>query len=65
MTTAVKELLDSFDALSGAEKHEAAAHLLQRALQLPTGDIPEMALVSAAEELFRELDAREAQDAQP
>ena len=65
MTTAVKELLDSFDALSDAEKHEAAAHLLQRALQLPAGDIPEPALVSAAEELFLKLDAREAQDAQP
>jgi hypothetical protein len=35
-TTAVQELLESFDALSEAEKREAAPELLCRALQLPS-----------------------------
>jgi hypothetical protein len=35
MTTAVQELLKSFDSLSEAEKREAAAELLRRTLQLP------------------------------
>ena len=64
MTTAVRELLDSFDVLSDTEKHEAAAHLLQRILQETSGEVPEAALVAAAEELFLELDAEEARDAQ-
>jgi len=31
MTTGVRQLLDSFDALSETEKHEAAVELLRRA----------------------------------
>jgi hypothetical protein len=44
MTTAVRELLDSFDALSDTEKHEAYAYLLQRMLQASSGDVPEAKL---------------------
>lgn len=65
MTTAVRQLLDSFEALSEAEKQEAIAEVLRRSTQLVPGDLPEEALVAAAEELFLELDAREAADAQP
>jgi hypothetical protein len=65
MTTAVRELLDSFDALSDTEKHEAYAYLLQRMLQASSGDVPEAALIAAAEELFLDLDAAEARDPQP
>ena len=65
MTTAVRQLLDSFEALSDAEKQEAIAEVLRRSAQLAPGDLPEEALVAAAEELFLELDAREATDAQP
>jgi len=65
MSTAVQELLNSFDALSDNEKHEAAAELLRRILRDVPGDFPEEALVAAAEELFLELDAREAADGQP
>ena len=65
MTQAVQELLNSFDALTEAEKHEAAAQVLRRVVEGESGDIPEDALVATAEELFLELDAREAADGQP
>ncbi len=63
MTTAVQILLDSFEALSEVERHEAAVELLRRLA--PTDDLSDEALVEAADELFRELDAREAADAGP
>lgn len=62
MTEAVQQLLDTFEALSESEKREAAAHLLRRVLEGESGDIPGDALVAATEELFLELDAREAAD---
>ena len=62
MTEAVKELLDAFDALPDAERHEAAAELLRRILKGEPGDVSDDALVAAAEELFLELDTREAGD---
>jgi hypothetical protein len=62
MTQAVQELLWTFDALTDAEKHEAAAHLLRRVVEAESGDVPEESLVAAAEDLFLELDAREAAD---
>jgi hypothetical protein len=65
MTTGVEELLKSFDALSEPEKQEAAAYLLRRVLQGVSGDLPDEALVAAAEDLFLELDAREAHGGQP
>ena len=63
MTTAVQALFDSFDALSEGERHEVAVELLRRAA--PTDELPDEALVAAADEVFRELDAREAADAGP
>ena len=65
MTDAVQELLDSFDDLSESEKHEAAAEILRRVLPSVPSELPEEALIAAAEELFLELDAREANDASP
>ncbi len=64
MTATVKELLDTFDALSDADKREATLQLLRRVVDEESGDVPEEALVAAAEELFLELDAREAADGQ-
>lgn len=58
MPSAVQQLLESFDALPEADKHQAAVELLRRFL--PDGDVPESALVEAADELFRCLDAEEA-----
>ncbi len=63
MTNAVQALLDSFDALSEGERHELALELLRR-VALPA-ELPDEALVVAADEVFRELDAREAADARP
>jgi len=65
MTAVVKQLLTSFDALSEAEKQEAAVEVLRRVLQSTPGELPEESLIAAAEELFLELDAREAADAHP
>jgi hypothetical protein len=64
MTNAVKEVLQAFEALSDGEKQEAAAEVLRRALELESGPLPDEALLEAADELFRELDAREAADAE-
>jgi hypothetical protein len=65
MTGAVQELLAAFDALTEAEKHDAAAQVLRRVVEGESGDIAEDVLVAAAEELFLEFDAREAADGQP
>ena len=64
MTQAVEELLRRFDALSDAEKQEATVQLLRRVVEEESGDVPGEALVAAAEELFLELDAREAANGQ-
>ena len=62
MTSAVRDLLRSFQSLSDAEKHEAASLLLRQVVQGEAGDIGNDALVAVAEELFLDLDAREAGD---
>ncbi len=64
MTTAVQQLLDNFDSLSEADKYQAAVEILRRASVFGEGDLPEPALVEAADELFRALDAEEARHAQ-
>ncbi len=64
MTTAVQQLLDSFEALSEAEQQQAASEILRRVLDSTPPDLSEEALVEAAETLFLEVDAREAADAQ-
>jgi hypothetical protein len=61
VTTAVQALFDSFDALSEGERHEVAVELFRRVA--PPEQLPDEALVAAADEVFRELDAREAADA--
>lgn len=65
MTTAVSNLLNSFDALTDGEKQEAAAEILRRTQTLSLPDLPEAALLEAADELFRLMDAEEAHHAQP
>ena len=64
MTPAVQQLLEAFEALSEADKHRAAVEILRRSSSAVAGDVPEAALVEAAEELFRALDAEEAANAQ-
>ena len=64
MTAAVQQLLESFDALSEADKHRAAVEVLRRASPTTDEDVPESALVEAADELFRALDSEEVAHAQ-
>jgi hypothetical protein len=59
MTTAVRALLDSFDALSEVERHEVAVELLRRATHPAMAELPDQSMVAAAKELFRELEAHE------
>ena len=64
MTSAVRDLLRSFQALSDAEKHEAASLLMRQFAQGEAGEIGDETFVAVAEELFLDLDAREAGDGQ-
>ena len=64
MTSAVRDLLRSFQSLSDAEKHEAASLLLRQVVQDEAGDVGDDTLVAVAEELFLDLDVREAGDGQ-
>lgn len=64
MTKAVQHLVDSFDALTPVEKQEAVVEVLRRAMRMAPPNLPDEALVTAAAELFRDLDAREAADGQ-
>jgi len=59
----VRQLLESFNALSQNEKYAAAIEVLRYMQDEAHGTLPDEALVEAADELFRELDAREAADA--
>lgn len=59
----VQQILDSFDALAEADKHRVAVEILRRD-PLIHGDVPEAALIEAADELFCALDVEEAANAQ-
>jgi hypothetical protein len=63
VTATVQQLLDSFDALPESDKHQAAVEILRRAAPFAEGDLPESALIGAADELFRMLDDEEAANA--
>ncbi|MEX2310620.1 MAG: hypothetical protein WD738_23840 [Pirellulales bacterium] len=63
MTQAVEQLLLAFDAMSDAEKHIAAVEVLRRAWPKGIPELSDESLVATADELFLELDAREAADA--
>ena len=64
MTTAVQQILDSFEGLPAADKHQAALEILRRYAGAAEGDLPEDCLIGAADELFRALDDEEAGHAQ-
>ncbi len=59
MSTTVQQLLDSFDALPEADRHRAAIEILRRISAPVEGDVPDAALVEAADVLFCALDAEE------
>jgi hypothetical protein len=62
MTTSPKSVLESFDELPEPEKREVASAILRRALRFDTPPLTDEDLVAQADELFRELDTREASD---
>jgi hypothetical protein len=62
MTASAKTLLESFDELPEPEKREVASAILRRTLRFDSLPLTDDDLVAQAEELFRELDAREASD---
>ena len=58
-TTAVRQLLDSFDRLLDTEKREVAAEIMRRTIELDLPALTDEELVLSAEGLFLELDRRE------
>jgi NADH:ubiquinone oxidoreductase subunit E len=63
MTVAVQEVIHSFEALTGNEKRQATIELLRRIVDDGSGSLTDDDLSSVADELFVELDKREASDA--
>ncbi len=60
MTQAAKHVLDTIDALPAAERQEVVAELVRRSAQ-SDHDLPvDLDLVSLADQVFLELDGREA-----
>ncbi len=58
MTAPVRQLIDSFDALPDAEKHEVAVEILKRVRQ-KRDDLSEAEWVGVADQLFCTLDDEE------
>ncbi len=63
MTIAVQNLLNSFNTLSEAEKHEATVEILKQSPE--SGDLSDSVLCEIADELFQAMDKSEAKDAHP
>jgi len=63
MSAAAQQLLDSFEALADTDRRQVAVEILRRFAGTDVGDLSEEALVEAADELFRSLDAEEARHA--
>jgi hypothetical protein len=62
MTSSAKKILESFDELQETEKREVATAILRRVLRFDSPPLTDGDLVAQADELFRELDTREASD---
>jgi hypothetical protein len=62
MTQPAKSILESFDQLPEDEKREVASAILRRALRFEPLPLTDEEFVAQADDLFRELDAREAPD---
>ena len=61
MTNAVRQLIDSFEALPEEEKHEVLAQLLRRLIGSPYSSPSDQDLTHAADLVFQEYDRDEAQ----
>ena len=62
MTTQVRELLHSFELLPDGDKRELAAEILRRSLTLDALPLSDEQFIMTAEEVFLQLDEREAKD---
>ena len=62
MTATAKNILESFDELPEPEQREVASAILRRTLRFELPSLTDDELAAQADELFRELDAREASD---
>ena len=65
MSMSAQNLIESFDKLPDAEKQKVASEILRRTINFDMPALSDEELVLSAEELFLELDRREAEDAQP
>lgn len=63
MTSAVRQLLISFEALPVPEQHQATVEILRRVAVEAEGDVPADCLLELADELFRGMDGEEASHA--
>ncbi|HEX8072847.1 MAG TPA: hypothetical protein VF546_23075 [Pyrinomonadaceae bacterium] len=63
MSTTAQSLIESFDELPEAEKQKVASEILRRTINFDTPPLSDEELALSAEELFLELDRREAEDA--
>jgi len=60
MTPTVQQILDTFDQMPETERQELAAEILRRALSVDYGSLSDEELILNAEQVFLELDQREA-----
>ena len=60
----VEEIISSFDRLPGKEQKEITRIILLRNLEMETPSVSDEELLYSAEEIFLELDKREAIDAE-
>ena len=63
MGTPAENVIATFDQLPDAEKREVTAAILRRTLEVEFPPVSDDELVLNAEEIFSELDRREAEDA--
>ncbi len=63
MTAQIQDMLHTFDLLPDGDKRELASEILRRTLTLDVPPLSDEQLVGAAEDLFLQLDRREAADA--
>ena len=64
ISTAVEELLKSFELLPESEKQKVATEILRRLLELRLAPLTDEELALNAEQVFLELDRRESEDGQ-
>ena len=63
MAAEVQDILRSFELLPEGDKVELAAEIIRRSVNLDVPPLSDEQLISAAEDLFLELDRSEAEDA--